>query len=347
MNQLICKDDFRYILSQPLPWNKFANKTILVTGANGFIPSYIVDTLLYFNSKSSEKIYIIGLARNKEKAKERFGKYKKRENLKIIIQDISDPIQIKDQVHFVIHAASQASPKYYHTDPVGTLKANVLGTYNLLEFSRNQPIEGFLFISAGEIYGNLQNKAVTTENDYGYVDPTQVRSCYAESKRIGETMCVCWHHQYDVPTKIVRLYHTYGPGIKLDDGRVFADFVANILQNQDIIVKSDGEAVRSFTYIADVIAGFFTVLLKGEKAQAYNLANEDATVSIKELANILIRLFPEKKLRVVFKQRPKNDVYLESKIKVNQPDTRKISSLGWKPQFSLKEGFLRTVQSFM
>lgn len=347
MKNNIYEEDFQHILSQKLSWEKLANKTVLITGANGFLPSYIIETLLYFNTIQNKRTRIIGLARNYKKTKERFLKYTNRSDLKIIIQDVTDPVLIKEKVHFIIHAASQASPKYYHVDPVGTLKANVIGTYNLLEFSRNQPIEGFLFISAGEIYGNLKNKAVTTENDYGYVDPIQVRSCYAESKRIGETMCVSWNHQYNIPTKIVRLYHAYGPGIKLDDGRVFADFVANILQNQDIIVKSDGEAVRSFTYIADVVAGFFTVLLKGKKAEAYNLANENATVSIKELANELVSLFPEKNLRVVFKQRSKNDVYVESKIKINRPDTTKVRSLGWKPLFSIKEGFLRTIQSFM
>lgn len=346
MNRSVYQEDFHYIISQKLPWEKLENKTILVTGANGFLPSYIIETLFYLNTKKPANTTIIGLARNKQKATERFYAYKNRSDLKIIIQDVSKPIRMKEKVHFIIHAASQASPKYYHVDPVGTLKANVLGTYNLLEFSKNQPIESFLFISAGEIYGIIPNKRVTTEKDYGALDPTQVRSCYAESKRIGETMCVSWHHQYNVPTKIVRLYHAYGPGIKLDDGRVFADFVANIVQNQDIIMKSDGEAIRSFTYIADVVSGFFTVLLKGKKAEAYNLANENTTVSIKELAHILVDLFPEKKLRVVFKKRSKKDTYVESKIKVNRPSTAKIRSLGWKPHFSIQSGFKRTITDF-
>src|SRR3989344_2286919 len=275
MNKQIYQEDYEHILSHTIPLKKLANKTILITGANGFLPSYLIETLLYFNTKNAQKINIIGLARNKKKADERFKTYKNRTDLKIIIQDVALPIRIKEKVHFIVHAASQASPKYYHVDPAGTLKANVLGTYNLLEFSRSQPIDSFLFISAGEIYGIMQNKKSTTENDYGSVDPIQVRSCYAESKRIGETMCVSWNHQYNVPTKIVRLYHAYGPGIKLDDGRVFADFVANIVRNQNIVMKSDGEAVRSFAYIADVVAGFFTVLLKGKRAEAYNLANEN------------------------------------------------------------------------
>lgn len=347
MNTVICEEDFHYITSQPLPWEKLVNKTILITGANGFLPSYIIETLLYLNTKKSTKTTIIGLARNKQKTTERFSTHKNRSDFKIIIHDINKPIRIKEKIDFIIHAASQASPIYYHTDPVGTLKANVLGTYNLLEFSRNQPIESFLYISAGEIYGTMESNGVTDETMFGSLDPTNVRSCYAESKRMGETMCVCWHHQYGIPTKIVRLYHAYGPGINLTDGRVFSDFVSNIVHNQNIVLKSEGKAIRSFCYSADVVAGFLTVLLNGKNAEAYNLANENATVSIKKLAEILISLFPEKKLQIIFQERLKEDIYVESKIMVNHPDTQKIRSLGWKPHFSLQDGFLRTIQSFM
>lgn len=347
MTSDILKEDFAYIASLALPWEKLAHKTVLITGANGFIPSYIIETILYLNTKLKSSTTIIGLARNKEKTMNRFKKYTGRTDLKVIIQDVCNPITVKEKIHFIIHAASQASPIYYHTDPVGTLKANVLGTYNLLEFARSQPIESFLYISAGEIYGSIKNNGLTSETDYGYLDITNVRSCYAESKRMGETMCVCWHHQYNVPAKIVRLYHTYGPGIQLTDGRVFSDFTANIINNENITMKSDGQAIRSFCYIADAVAGFFTVLLKGENAQAYNLANQKATVSIKQLAQILVKLFPEKKLEVIFKKRAKEDRYVESKIMVNRPDDTKIRTLGWKPHFSLEEGFLRTVQSFM
>lgn len=343
----ILTDDFAYIASLALPWKKLTNKTVLITGANGFIPSYIIKTILYLNIKLGNNTTIIGLARNKKKAMQRFQIYKNRTDLKIVIQDVCNPIRVKEKVHFIIHAASHASPRYYNTDPVGTLKANVLGTYNLLEFARSQPIESFLFISAGEIYGSIIKKGLTTETDYGHLDSTNVRSCYAESKRIGETMCVCWHHQYNIPTKIVRLYHTYGPGIELTDGRVFSDFTSNIIGNENITIKSDGSTIRSFCYIADAVSAFFTVLLKGENAQAYNVANKNATVSIKKLAETLVSTFPEKKLTVTFANRSKNDKYVQSKILVNRPDTLKLEMLGWKPQFSLKEGFLRTVKSFM
>ncbi len=346
MNNKILEEDFHFILSHKLPWKKFKNKTLLISGANGFIPSYLVETLLYANDRKMTNLKIIGIVRNKEKSKKRFIKYKNRNDFKLILQDISDPIKIKDEINFIIHAASQASPKYYNIDPVGTLKANTLGTYNLLELARKNPSESFLFISAGEVYGINKQNAKTNETSYGYLDPLNVRSCYAESKRIGETMCAAYHHQYKIPAKIVRLYHIYGPGILLDDGRVFADFVSNMVNNRNIIMKSEGGAIRSFCYIADAITGLFTILLKGKNAEAYNLANKRATVSIKTLAETLVNLFPQKNLKVIMQKRPKKDTYMESKISVNRPDASKLASLGWKPHYSIKDGFRRTIETF-
>lgn len=345
MNQILI-EDFKYIAQCKIDWETLRHKTILITGANGFLPSYIVELLFFLNDQKKLEIKIIGVSRNKKKALARFKDELKRKDFRLLIHDISEPFNFKKKIDFIIHAASQASPRFYETDPVGTLKPNVLGTYHILEYARKKGVEGILFISAGETYGSIMTPGKTDEKTYGSLDPASVRSCYAESKRMTETMAVSWHHQYGIPAKIVRLYHTYGPGIKLDDGRVFADFIKNIVQNENIVMKSRGVAVRSFIYIADVISAFFTVLLKGKNGEAYNVANEKATISIKEFAQTLVKLFPEKKLKVIFQKRLKNDTYVESPIKFNYPSTAKLQTLGWKPYFSIERGFLRTVQSF-
>ena len=161
--------------------------------------------------------------------------------MRLLVQDVCEPVALDEPIHFIVHAASQASPKYYGTDPVGTLSANVLGTYHLLNLAATHRVEAFLFFSSGEVYGQVAPERIPIrETDYGYLDPTDVRSCYGESKRMGETMCVAWAHQFGVPAKIVRPFHTYGPGMRLDDGRVFADFVADIVHDRDIVLKSDG-----------------------------------------------------------------------------------------------------------
>lgn len=346
MKNKILNEDFKYISSKFLPWKKLFGKTIFITGANGFLPSYIIEFLFFLNDYKKSRIKIIGNSRNRNNVNKRFYEYRKRNDFKIIIQDVSQSFRIKENVNYIIHAASQASPRFYEVDPVGTLKPNILGTYNLLELARIKPVQGILFISAGEVYGNIQISGKTDEITFGSLNPASVRSCYAESKRMTETMAVSWHHQYAIPTKIARLYHTYGPRLKLKDGRVFSDFIANIVKNENIVMKSSGEAVRSFIYVADVVSAFFTILLKGKSGQAYNVANENATVSIKQLAQTLVKLFPGKKLKVILQKRSKGDRYLDSPIKFNYPSTAKLQSLGWKPHFSITQGFRRTVQSF-
>ncbi len=347
--QNIIDEDISFIISNDLPWHEFSDKTILITGANGCLPAYMVETLL--NLKKLRGIgpsKIIALVRNIDAAQKRFSKYKERSDLEWIVQDVCDPVEIKCKVDYIIHAASQASPKYYGTDPVGTLSANVLGTANMLNLAIKSSAKGFLFFSSGEIYGHVDPSQIPMkENSYGYVDPLDVRSCYAESKRLGETMCISWMHQYGVPIKIVRIYHTYGPGMKLDDGRVFADFVSDVVNGRDIVMRSDGKAIRSFCYLSDAIIAFFTVILKGEIGQAYNVGNDKAEISVIDLANLLVSLYPEKKLKVIKQDENVTPGYLKSPFNRHVPDINKIKQLGWIPQISLNEGFKRTIESFL
>jgi len=340
-------DDLQNIISADLPWQNLFGKTILITGANGFLPTYMVQSLLLLNENNAgNKIKVIGLVRNIEKAKKRFKAYLGRNDFSLLSADISKPVQIDEKIDFIIHAASQASPKYYGIDPVGTLSANTIGTYHLLNLAVENSVEKFLYFSSSEIYGAVVNSNNINENMYGTIDPTQVRSCYAESKRMGETMCVSFASQYKIPVSIARPFHTYGPGLSFDDGRVFADFVANIVRGEDIVMNSDGSAVRSFCYLADATIGFFTVLLKGENSMAYNVGNPDGAISIKELANILVKLYPQKKVKAIFKE-PGNPTYLQSNFSRLCPSIEKIKMLGWQPSTDLKEGFRRTIDSFI
>lgn len=344
----VVEEDLDNIVNHPLPWNLFRDKKVLITGANGFLPAYMVEAFLHLNKKCGLNINIIGLVRNKERAISRFAFYQNRNDLNFVTQDLCQPLEIKEHVDYIIHAASQASPKYYGKDPVGTLCSNVIGTYNLLNFARSDPIDGFLFFSSGEVYGQLDSSRILIkEDDYGYLDPTDVRSCYAESKRMGETMCVSWYRQYGVPVKIVRPFHTYGPGMRLDDGRVYADFVADILHNSDIVMKSDGSAIRAFCYLADAVNGFLTVLLKGQNGQAYNIGNDKEVISVLELAKTLVALFPERSLKITLEKGNFEAGYIKSKISRNCPDITKVRALGWEPGTSIEEGFKRTIRSFI
>lgn len=343
----IIKEDTDYILSNVLPWDVFFGSTVLISGANGLLPSYLVDTLIQLNDrKLGNSVKVIGIVRNLERAKERFAYYEGRSDLVLINQDVCTPIQYFEKVDFVIHAASQASPKYYGVDPVGTLNANILGTKNLLDLALKNKVQGFLLFSSGEVYGQVSDdKANITETDYGYIDPTNLRSCYAESKRMAETMCICWSHQFGIPVKIVRPFHTFGPMMRQDDGRVFADFVFDIVNNRNIVMKSDGSAKRVFCYIADATFGFFLVLLKGLNREAYNVAG-DENITIAKLADLLVGLFPEKKVNVVYEKRQESISYLESPLKFHFPSNAKIKSLGWSIKYNINKSFYRTIRSY-
>jgi UDP-glucuronate decarboxylase len=329
-----------------LDWDRLAGQTVCVTGAAGFLPSYMVETMLYLNETRRLGIRVLAIARNRAGFERRFAHHAGRSDLVCIEQDISAPFALDERPDYLIHAASQASPKYYSVDPVGTLSANTVGTAALLQWARDSTSKGFLYFSSSEVYGQAA-RVPTAEHDYGYLDPTNVRACYAESKRMGENMCVSWHHQYGVPAKIVRPFHTYGPRMQLDDGRVYADFVASILRNEAIALKSDGLATRSFCYSADAVAGFWKVLLDGDNAQAYNIGNPDGEISMRALGQLLVAMYPEKGLTLSFVERPQRDAYLASAVARGCPDIAKARALGWQPVTSVADGFRRTIESYL
>jgi UDP-glucuronate decarboxylase len=342
-------NDINEIATSNLPWRKLEGKKLLVTGASGFLPAYLVKSVLCRNATQPDErklIRVVAMVRNLEKGQDRFKDFLGQTEFELLQHDVNEPLELDTEIQFIIHAASQASPKFYSSDPVGTLKANTIGTINLLEFARLQPIESFLYFSSSEVYGQKDGVDYLSEEDYGVVNPMQVRSCYAESKRMGETICISYMHQYNVPVKIVRPFHTYGPGLALDDGRVFADFVGNIVRREDIVLNSPGLSSRSFCYIKDATLGFLYVLLQGEKMQAYNIANPAASINIKDLAHLLVKMFPERSLKVVMKTF--NDkAYIPSSFDKLLPSVKKMEELGWYPVTGLEEGFKKTVQSFL
>ena len=349
MNSVI-ERDLAEIYRSSIPWERLKNKTVLVAGAYGMLPSYMVYMLAYLNELTdSYQIQILAMGRNHEKMQRRFRELYKKKYFHPLIQDVCEPVEWNGKVDFIIHAAGLASPQYYKTDPVGTLMPNTIGTYQLLEFARRKQSEGFLLFSSGSVYGSVQGVEQITENVMGTLDPMDLRSCYGESKRMGETMCKAWAEQYGIPAFSVRIHHTYGPTMELrNDQRVFAEFTRNIVEDKNIVMKSDGSQIRSFCYISDAVVAFFLVLLCGEKGQAYNVANSKEFLTVAQLAELLVGLFPEKGLKVIRQERDSVENYMESKmIRIIPPGTEKLKMLGWSAKISAKEGFKRTVKSFM
>lgn len=345
----IVSRDLDQIAKSNLNWDRFKNKTLLISGGAGLLPSYLVHSLLYVNRLYNLKLKVICVSRSFESLYKRLGYWLHDPNFKAVIHDVIHPLpaDIKPS-DFVIHAASQASPKFFSTDPVGTLLTNTIGTQNLLQYAERSNSERFMFFSSGEVYGiPLNPMEPITETSYGYLDPMNVRSCYAESKRLGENMCVAWTKQYGLYTLIVRPFHTYGPGMELNDGRVFADFVADVVAKRDIIIRGDGSEKRCFCYLADATVGFFSVLLNGVNSEAYNVANPLCEISMKNLAKLISDLFPERNIKIRFESSETKKNYLRSPILRSVPAIEKIKKLGWLPETSLEEGFANTIKSYI
>jgi len=350
MNTIIAEDIKCIISDGGNIWEILAGRSLLITGANGLVPFYLAATALGLNRTvlRGRECTVLALVRDRQKAEKKFAEHLLDKYFRLIVQDVCSPIDIEGKVDYIIHAASQASPKYYGSDPAGTILPNILGTINLLSLATAKKSSKFLFVSTGEVYGIVpEDKIPTKENEYGWIDPVNVRSCYAEGKRAGETLCATWYKQYGVPTVIARLAHTYGPGLQLDDGRVFADFVRDVLAGNDIVLNSAGNVERSFCYVADAILGMYLIMLQGEPATPYNVCNEDACISIRALAQVMVELFPEKRLTVKFSENIIQPGYMKSPIPKTCLDSSKLRALGWRPSTGIEEGFRRTVQSFI
>lgn len=333
-------DDIQNIIDSDINWEKLKNKTVLITGASGMIGTYMVNTLLQLNDKFDCKIKVIGVLRNINKV---IPETLKRDDVEYIQHDVTVPMDIPQQVDYVIHAASPASPLIMQNQPVETIAANTLGTFYTLMLAKEKNAEGYLYISSREIYGQpSESQEYFYENTYGFVDPLNVRSCYPEGKKAAENMCVSFKEEYGLNVKIARLAHTYGPGMSIYDGRVQADFLKNVFNKEDIILKSEGTAVRTYTYIGDAVEGIFRILLNSDDV-VYNIGNEDGKVSIRQLAEIMVSIHPEDNLKLVF-DIPEGGTKGTAPFTAGILNSEKLRNIGWKPKYSVKDGFARTLE---
>ncbi|ESE30398.1 MAG: NAD-dependent epimerase/dehydratase family protein [[Eubacterium] brachy] len=335
----VLREDIDNILKQDINWDKLRKSNVLITGAGGMLGSYMMKTLIVLNEEKSFDMNIYVLVRGENRIPPEF-----RKKVNIIVQSVIQPVDCDVPFDFVIHTASPASPKIMKDDPVGTVAANAIGTYYTLEAAKRGSGKGYLFISSREIYGQpYENQKIFTEETYGFVDPLDARSCYPEGKKVAETMCACYRAQYGIDAKIARLAHTFGPGMSLDDGRVQADFLRNLVNDEDIVLKSDGSAIRTYTYVGDAVAALFYILLNGTET-VYNISSEADTVSIKGLAEAMVKAYPEKNLQLKFEIPKSKSNNGSAPFTLGVLNSDKLKKLGWKPKYSLIEGIRRTVE---
>ena len=339
------QEDIEYIAqSDMVDWDMLKGKSVLVTGATGLIGSQIVLALDRYNQLHEGQIQIYALARNEEKAARVLAGCS--EYVRIVLGDIKMPIDITEEIDYIIHGASMTSSKEFVDYPVETILTGMEGTDNVLRFAGSKKVKGMVYLSSLEVYGVTDpEKKSIKENEYGYIEQMVPRSSYSEGKRMAECLCISYGHEYGVPVKIVRLSQTFGAGVSYSDNRVFAQFARCAIENQDIVLKTKGETYRNYCYIRDAVTGILCVLLKGNSNEAYNIANKDTGISICDMAHMIADDIADKKINVVFDIA--DDIAklgYGPTIKISL-DTDKIEQLGWKAEVGLKDAFERMIQS--
>ncbi len=340
------QDDIRYIIDNDTNLKQLYNKTILVTGATGLIGSCIIKVLLYSNIFKNSNIRIIGLARNKDKVNKLFSEFLSSSYLEIIYADVINPLKASMEVDYIIHAASPTKSKWFVENPVDTIETIIMGTRNILEFAKNTNIKKMIYLSSMEVYGTYKDGfSLRSEDNLGDIDILNVRSSYSQGKRMAETLCKSYVDQYCLPVTIARLAQTFGPGVDVDDTRLFSQMSKSVINNEDIILHTNGESVINSCYMRDAVKAIILLLAKGELGEVYNVSNHENTATVKEVANILATEIANNKINVICKI-DSNDISRgyapKSSMKL---DTHKIRNLGWEAEVDLKESYHRLILS--
>lgn len=284
------KKDILQILQEDLPWEKLSGANILVTGATGLIGGCLVETLM-MNPKRDYQVYASG--RNEKRACGRFKNYSDDAGFHFLKYDVLEPLRSDVNFDYIIHAASNGSPNFFSQKPVEVMKSNLCGVTNLMDYGLSHGMKRFLYVSSGEVYGEGDGR-IFTEDYSGYVNPTLPRSCYPSSKRAAESLCAAYCAEYGVDAVIARPCHVYGPHFTEQDNRVYAQFIRNVINGENIVMKSTGEQFRSWCYVVDCAFAILCILLKGEKGQAYNIADDSSNITIKELAEMVAEIAGKK-----------------------------------------------------
>ena len=302
---------------------------IVLTGGSGFIGSHLSKELL---KNGENKLIVVDnlLTGNLDNIKDLLD----HENATFIQHDVQDHIEIDEKVDYVFHLASAASPVAYTENPVNTLKAGSLGTINTLGLARKHGAEYFL-ASTSEVYGD---PLVTPQNEeyWGNVNPNGERSMYDEAKRFAEAATATYARSYDIKTKIIRIFNTYGPHMQLNDGRVVTNLIVQALNDEDLTIYGDGSQTRSFSYVSDTVAGIIA-MMESNHYEVFNIGNP-YEMTVKELAETILKL-TKSKSEIIYKPLPNDDP------QQRRPDISKAKDkLNWEPKVGLETGLITTIE---
>lgn len=332
-----------------IPFNKMRDKKVLITGGTGLICSVLVDVLMYRNEKYNDNIKIYLVSRHKEKLLNRFKNYEVQEypshkdaSIYYMLHDICKPLVCNETFDIIIHGASNTHPLQYATDPIGTITTNVLGFNNLLEYCIKHPAHRILLMSSVEIYGeNIGDVDKFDENYLGYINCNTLRAGYPESKRLAESLCQAYISKYDMDIIIGRFSRVYGATMQKDDSRAISQFIRKTIDGENVILKSEGTQYYSYCYAIDAVSALLTILLKGQKGEAYNIADEKSDITLKELAQVLANINGKEVIFELPSDEEKKGFSTATKAIL---DSSKIKKLGWKARYDIYTGLKRTIE---
>lgn len=297
--------------------------------------SYFTDILLF----SDIKCKIILLVRNKKKAQNRFSEFINDKRLIIKEIDLLKPIHLRfSNIDIIIHGASNSDQRNYAADPIGTMHTNYIGINHLLELAVKKHTKTFLFLSSSEIYGDITGEI--TEEAFGHVNTLSLRSCYNESKRSAETLCLCYSEKFHLHSVIARLSRVYGPTMNPADSKALSQFMMNAVYRQNIQIKSSGEQILSYTYVSDAVSALFVLLKFGKTENAYNIANNKKLYTLKEIAEIVAET---RNVQTEFIQMTETEKKTYSEVKNAVLSANKLENLGWSPAVTLEKGISQTI----
>ncbi|GAA1932958.1 NAD-dependent epimerase/dehydratase family protein [Brevibacterium antiquum] len=339
----VFQEDVQQIVREPLPWEAYRGQNVLVTGASGMIPLYIVGVLLAANDEHGLGMHISGMVRNVAKAERRLSGALARTDFTLVDGDVAEPMEFDRNFNTVFHGASPARPVLHNGSPVTTLKANTLGTINLLDSLVAAGGGSFVLLSSSEVYGSVSGVDLIQEDSVGELQHFAPRASYSEGKRIAETALAAYSAEFSIRPLTIRFGHIYGPGMALDDGRVQADFLADVVRGRDIKMMSAGAPTRTYTYVADAVLGLFYAHLIGSDS-VYNVADPQGNVSIRQLAQKFASARPERGLKLAFANEADSGAY--SPVASLGLASDRIQSLGWAAKTNLESGVSRAIRSF-
>jgi len=343
-NHRLYQEDLNFLIQEALNWERLAGKHILVTGASGMIGTFLIDALMKRNEVYHSNIVVYALSRSSEKLMDRFGRYTSEGNhcLYLIKQDVAQELQLTNyDIDYIIHAASNTHPREYSSDPVGTITSNVFGAYWMLEYAKAHTNCRVVLLSSVEVYGENRGDTCYFDESYcGYINCNTLRAGYPESKRLSEAMLQAYITQHGADGVIVRLSRIYGPTVSSDDSKAISQFIRKAVAGEDIVLKSKGTQLYSYTYTADAVHAILRCMTDGVCGEAYNVADRASDMTLKGIAEYLARL---SEVRVVFESPDGDEQRGYSTATKALLNAEKLRQLGWRARYSMEDGLKRTV----